>query len=347
MFAVNVARKLAISAVSLVIIFLISEVIARWAEPGPMSLFDERPYVKLADGGHKHRPRFEGRWDGTWYSINAKGMRGPEFEPEFTEDEYRVVALGDSCTFGKGVLDEQTWPRQLERLLQERMPDRKVMVANFGVNGYSCIDYRRVLKKQGLKEKPHLIVIGYNINDFPNITARVDKEVFQGKKSLRAQIPGPIREGLGETAIFRWLRANYYHMNREKNWASMERVAAKAVAGLDPTDESGLTPMIVRNVVQESVDSGANVALFLFPYESMVYLDTYNSSPGERLRKIVEKFDVPVIDVAEKFRAEVRKADPQPQLFLRGDRYHPNPQGYAIVAETVFATLDRQGWFGH
>jgi lysophospholipase L1-like esterase len=338
MLGVNLARKLAISTLSLVIVFLASELIARWAEPGPMSLFDQRPYVKINESVHEHKPNFVGRWDGTWYEINSKGMRGPEYEPEYTDEEYRVVAIGDSCTFGKGVLEEDTWPRQLERLLQAEMPDRKVMVANLGVNGYASTHYRRMFMKKGLREQPHLVVIGFNINDFPNITARVDKEVFQGKKSLRSRIPGPIREGLGGTAIFRWLRSTWYHMNREKDWAAMERVAAQAVKGLGP-ESTGESQRVVRDVLEAAQDSGAEVGVFLFPYESMVYLDSYNDSPGKRLERIVERFDIPVVGVSGRFREEVRKTDPPVQLFLRGDRYHPNAKGYTIVAEALVEEL--------
>jgi len=124
----------------------------------------------------------------------------------------------------------------------------------------------------------------------------------------------------------------------------MERVAAQAVKRLDPVDQSGLGPMVVRDVVRTAQDSGAEVALFLFPYESMVYLDEYNDSPGERLQRIVEKLDVPVIDVAGRFREEVRKSAPPEQLFLRGDRYHPNARGYEVVADEVLKTIVRSGW---
>src|SRR5262245_46577047 len=34
---------------------------------------------------------------------------------------YRIVCLGDSCTYGLGVKTAETWPKQLERLLNERL----------------------------------------------------------------------------------------------------------------------------------------------------------------------------------------------------------------------------------
>jgi lysophospholipase L1-like esterase len=357
MSGVNLARKLAISVLSLVVVFLLAELVARAAEPGPFSLYDKRPYKRAVmtevaapnrrpSTVNEHIPNFEGRWDGTWYSINSRGLRGPEFEPEFTEDEFRVVALGDSCTFGKGVLEEECWPRQLERLLQQEMPDRKVMVANLGHNGYASVHYLRILEKIGVPAKPHLVVMGYNINDFPNITQAVDKRVYQGKKTLRARIPGNLRDRIGTTALGRWLRATYYDMRRARDWESMERVA-KVAAGRDhentPKFESEVE--ILRSMVTLVQDDlGAEMTIFLFPYESMVYLDGFNSAPVDTVRRVTGDLGVDFIDMTELFRVEAHRTDPPKGLFIRGDRYHPNAAGYAIVAESVRDAAIQNGW---
>ena len=132
-------RKLGLSAASLLVLFLVGELVTRGLEPGPFSLLDRNPYVDHPEDRriHRHAPNFVGRWDGTWYETSARGLRGPDPEPSFAEDELRVVALGDSCTFGKGVNEEDTWPRQLEGLLAEAAPERRVAVWNLGHNGYS------------------------------------------------------------------------------------------------------------------------------------------------------------------------------------------------------------------
>jgi len=346
MAGVNLARKLAISVLSLVVVFVVAELIARAAEPGPFSLYDKRPYVQVAPNVHEHIPNFEGRWDGTWYSINSKGLRGPEFDPKFTADEFRVIALGDSCTFGKGVLESESWPRQLERLLQQEMPDRKVMVANLGHNGYASMHYMRILQKIGVPAKPHLVVMGYNINDFPNITKAVDKRVYQGKQTLRGRLPASLRDGIGTTALGRWLRATYYDLRREHDWESMERVAKRA-AGQDHENTARFAKEVelLRSMVSLVQDDlGAEMAIFLFPYESMVYLDGFDSGPVDTVRRVTAELGVPFIDMTEHFREEAHRTDPPKRLFLRGDRYHPNAEGYRIVAESVRDAALENGW---
>src|SRR5882672_1825358 len=153
-------RKLALAVGSLIVLALLAELAARCAEPGPISLYDESPYVRDPKLPHTHIKGFRGAWDGTYYEINSQGWRGPDYAPKFDASEYRVVALGDSATFGKGVEERDCWPRQLEADLQAELGSgRKALVANLGVNGYAGKDYLEVFLTQALPLKPQLVVI--------------------------------------------------------------------------------------------------------------------------------------------------------------------------------------------
>src|SRR5262249_3795665 len=50
---------------------------------------------------------------------NALGLRNPEVSLDRTSGSYRIVALGDSHTFGFGVPEEQSYPRLLENRLRQ------------------------------------------------------------------------------------------------------------------------------------------------------------------------------------------------------------------------------------
>jgi lysophospholipase L1-like esterase len=342
----KLTRGLVISLASLAVLLVLAELLARAAEPGPMSLFDKSPYRRDALLDHAHVPGFRGCWDGTWYEINSDGWRGPELKPTFDPREFRVVALGDSCTFGKGVHDSETWPRQLERLLQAELgPVWSVKVANLGVNGYSTSDYLHVFQRDGVRLRPHLVIIGYNVNDFPNVLQRVDQTVYQNRHNLRARVPSRLRDALGRLALFRFARATYYEFNRRRDWRNVEQVASKAV---ETTPRLATAFDKERRLLQELSDaaasSGARVAIFLFPYESMVYLDAFQPGPIERLRETADELGISFVSLADRYRARARELDPPRRLFLRGDRYHPNPEGYRIVAESVMEEIRGRGW---
>ncbi len=339
-------RKLAISCAATAAVLIVLELVARHAEPGPFTFLDESPYDPHPSRLHAHRPGFRGAFDGSYYQINSRGWRGPEFEPTFQPGELRVLALGDSCTFGKAVEDDQTWPAQLESLLRSA-PDapRSVLVGNTGVNGYSGNDYLSVFTEHGPQIKPQIVVIGYNINDFPNVVKQTDEAIFQGRRSLRSMISYRWREELGKLASFRWLRSRYYDFNRERDFARMEALAKTTGehARTSP-DQMQREEERLRQLIDVARSVGAHVVLFLFPYESQVYLDDFVRGPVDAIEQLARDVGIEYVDVLEAFRVEARASDPPEQLFNIGDRYHPNGRGYAIVAREIERRIRERGW---
>ena len=52
-----------------------------------------------------------------------------------SKDSIRIGAFGDSYTYSKAVSKEASYPRQLQRMLEKRFPNKKIEVLNFGING--------------------------------------------------------------------------------------------------------------------------------------------------------------------------------------------------------------------
>lgn len=71
-------------------------------------------------------------------SINSLGYRGDDVSREKGRDVYRIVAVGDSTTFGQTLFpDSLPWPARLQRVIaQDLVCDRRIEVLNGGVNGY-------------------------------------------------------------------------------------------------------------------------------------------------------------------------------------------------------------------
>jgi lysophospholipase L1-like esterase len=336
-----ICRKLAIMAVSSFVLLVLAELAARLSEPGAFRWFDVSPYEKVENLPHVHRPRSQVQWDGTFYGIDTHGWRGPEFAPTFAEDELRIVAIGDSTTFGKGVEEIECWPRQLERVLQEKLgPSRKVMVANLGVNGYASRDYLEVLRTQALELKPHAVIVGFCLNDFPNVLAKVDKAVYQNQQNLRSKLSWDMRAQLGKLALFRWARATYYEVNRDRDLQQVEAIARSvAQAQGENIDALGGERERLTEIVRLCQEANAGLVTFLFPYESQVYLETPVEGPSQALGELSRSLGVKYLDISAEFRATAQATEPPTKLFIRGDRYHPNGRGYAIVARRVSEVL--------
>lgn len=94
------------------------------------------------------------------YDVDATGMRG--YVPPATpadEDTYRIVCVGDSCTFGIGVKLEQSYGVQLERLVQERLRRGRCEVVLCATPAFSSYQSRVLFEREGLPRRPDLTVV--------------------------------------------------------------------------------------------------------------------------------------------------------------------------------------------
>ena len=107
------------------------------------------------------------------FSISTHNhLRSPPIAE--TKSRYRIMAIGDSCTFGLGVNDDQTWPAQLQAKIDKEGYDAEVI--NAGVPGYTAYQGMRYLRRDGLKLKPDLVVASFGFNDFDLWASRSDPQ---------------------------------------------------------------------------------------------------------------------------------------------------------------------------
>jgi len=87
-------------------------------------------------------------------STDDRGLRRM---PQVADARRTVLFLGDSCTFGLGVDDDETFPAQVQQQLQG------VQVINAGVPGYTAFQGNRMLELL-LPDKPDVAVITFGFN---------------------------------------------------------------------------------------------------------------------------------------------------------------------------------------
>jgi lysophospholipase L1-like esterase len=94
--------------------------------------------------------------------TNALGLRGREIAAK-GPGTLRIVAIGDSFTYGHGVQDDETYPAVLETLLRARGHDAEVV--NAGVPGYSTDQAYTWAVRDGLGLTPDLVLVGVHCSD--------------------------------------------------------------------------------------------------------------------------------------------------------------------------------------
>jgi lysophospholipase L1-like esterase len=98
-------------------------------------------------------------------TLNADGFRGPSMPRARRDGAIRVIAAGNSSTFGWGVSDEETYPAQLARRLEAHFPGRPIEVMNAGVPGFTSYQGLRILSRDLLPRRPDFVVLAFGFND--------------------------------------------------------------------------------------------------------------------------------------------------------------------------------------
>lgn len=123
--------------------------------------------------------------------INRDGYRQGEIAPK-RPGEIRMVAIGDSFTFGEGVEAEEAWPRALRAVL-ERSTARPVEVINAGVPGRWTDEYYLELKARSLGLEPDVVLLGFFVGndvDGEDARAHVWSRVDAAGLPLAVTVPG-------------------------------------------------------------------------------------------------------------------------------------------------------------
>jgi len=113
-------------------------------------------------------------------TFNSAGFRDDEFPATKSPGTIRIVALGDSWTFGHNVDPEQGYPKRLSALLRADFPDKKIEVLNLGMLAYTSHEGLKLLQRKALPFQPDIVLIGYSMND-ASIPGWHDKDVFVPK----------------------------------------------------------------------------------------------------------------------------------------------------------------------
>lgn len=79
--------------------------------------------------------------------------------------EFRLVAFGDSLTYGYGVLSHIAYPSRLAKELPEKHPEIDWKVYNRGINGETTREAKLRLEGGVLRLKPHICAILLGSND--------------------------------------------------------------------------------------------------------------------------------------------------------------------------------------
>jgi lysophospholipase L1-like esterase len=283
---------------------------------------------------------------GQEFWINSKGFVGPEFDDQPGPGVYRIIALGDSCTFATGFW-QIGYPSMLQQVLNDRGSSRRFEVINAGIEGYNSTFALARIREELLRYRPHLMIIYIGWNDLmktdPASESRVDQYrwlatlldrsylVKAYKKllfvDLRPLVFRPTTaERPGDADAFDHFESTHYQANLEKMIRLLRQHDVAVVLVTLPT--------VVRPGMTVEELRRANV---FFPYFAGAYgVSRFLSLHRAYNRTIVEvgrQEKVQVVDLAHMFESV------QERTSYFWDTMHPNERGNALIAEALSSRI--------
>lgn len=289
--------------------------------------------------------------------INQLGLRtvGGDLDmgfPEVMQRKTRILALGDSLTFGLFVDDENTFPWRLQQMINENGKD--AIVLNAGIGGGTVTDYLYYLKVRGLQFKPQVVTLNFCTNDFgemnrekPLYQMQIEEGVFDLFETVKlAKFMRVFRKFELEHRYQRWLKKTKDDEVREalKNKSQdIDDILKVAVyhAGTPVTDpySEELTEYWQRyfqtldDVNALVKENGAKLLFIIYPDFATVY-NYGKANYQEILLKHLKQKDIDYVDLRPVF--QQNKAE---ILEIYNDLprdFHLSGYGNSILAEEVY-----------
>jgi lysophospholipase L1-like esterase len=244
------------------------------------------------------------------YLTNAFGFRDDEFAQVPAPGELRLMALGDSFTFGLGVQHADTWTEALERQLRAST-DGPVQVINAGfARGHMPTSYLSWLGSDGMAFEPEVIILGLVLNDMGDLP----------------MLAGPSRADRGAVRVLSLLAHAAGIIKPLQDYAEIVRN--------HPGVWSGTRTALTR--IQELADErGIRFVVAVFPMLSQ--LD--GGYPFVGLHEMAVSFcreeGIEVVDLLPAFRGHDARL-----LWVHPTDQHPNDVRHALIAQALFRYLE-------
>lgn len=97
--------------------------------------------------------------------INSLGFRDNEFLENKSNNTIRIIAMGDSFTYGWQVNLSDSYPKQLEALLNKQDQTKQYEVLNLGIPGYDIWNVANLFVKRAYRFSPDMVIISFIDND--------------------------------------------------------------------------------------------------------------------------------------------------------------------------------------
>jgi lysophospholipase L1-like esterase len=267
---------------------------------------------------------------GNEFAINAFGFRDKKYRRR-KANKSRIIFVGDSITYGWGVALEETYHKQLERVLSERGFDVDVM--GMGIPGYNTIQEYYLIKETVLDFKPDILILQIAPNDFERT---VSVRAYREGKNLTLtpyhdySIPFVIKKTkftyflMRNSHLFKLINLRLYWFNNKR---ASDHIYPDVFL-LGEEDSFRYLGKIKKLLARENI----RFAVVIFPFQLRGNIYSF-ASLHERIHLELKKMKVPYIDLFDEFNANGVE-----DIWI--ERRHPNEHGHRLASLAIQKFLE-------
>ncbi len=369
----TIAVGLTLSAGSLLALLAVLELVLRFTIDSPSELYADLTYDRALDADFYRRsflelyPRnLDWRrdvydpylgWDQP-YNSQTRGGRAvgaTVYEPEPREGVMRVLAIGDSFVFGSHVDSDETYPAQLETLLDNGE------VINMGVVGYGIDQAALKYLAYGQQYNPDVVLLG----TFPHNYIRTGLPFYGYAKPLfeydertgemrltNTDIPPPqeVYDALDRELDPPMLYSAAFLRNRLTlvYW----RLFGAGIKAEYHRDVDRIVEHVLLMLLESTEATGAKLIIVQVPHgtgfrDEAAWQRASEDPSRTHLIALYEKLGIEYVDLLAEFRNRNTFEKVFDDLYIRvsvGLTGHLTPEGNLEVARIVKERLDALGW---
>ncbi|MDX1501050.1 MAG: SGNH/GDSL hydrolase family protein [Thermoanaerobaculia bacterium] len=260
-------------------------------------------------------------------------FRGPE--PDLAAEAFRIVAVGDSFTWGDGVWPEDAYPARIERRLAATEPRVPVQVINWSRRGWNTAQAWRSIEDDLDRLDPDVLVLGYCINDAEPASAERRRELWRelgwwpgdepapGWLARNSRLVGRVRTSLLNLRSRRTARAYYHRIYDDGPSWRLNRRALESFGQLGSRPDGPRFLLVIFPIFDSQLDAG-------YPYRDL----------HRKVAELAEGEGIATLDLLPAYAG----VDARRLAVLPFTDPHPNELAHRIAADRIVEELVARGW---
>lgn len=305
---------------------------------------------------------------GVEYKINKLGFRGKSLSVKKPDGTCRILALGDSVSFGIGVSDKNRYTEQLEDLLNSELAPStglRYEVMNMSVGGWNTYNELSWLRSRGMDFQPDLVIWQFHMNDVDDPMGHLGTNTFSFFREIpREYFPDPedptiednvfIRrpKDISLGSVLKWYGWKYSRTFEALNglWRRISPSAPDPHAGKISLswcleylqDENGPQWKWLRKNLEDLRDvcKEEDIPVFFLIPPLSYQLYSEKAVYREPITKLLDYTEsLGFIPVSLTPRLEKESGGDFMHFYLEGDASHFNREGHRLIAGLLFETI--------